>query len=466
MHKILRFIQLPLGTSLTTVVLVGLASYTYFNGFGILPEILVALAAAALLTFLYERPIWCVYLLIFAIPFNGKDIIGPIRLTEIVTLFTTLIYGLRVVRGKHTDGVKLTPLYVILGAFLLANAMSALGSIVPMVSAQRIVVLAYLVSLSFLVGQLIGKREVLEKVVKALLVSFTTFGLYGIAQFFSPWYREVAFSNVWNVNGLPRVTLFYGDPNLVSGYMVVAILFCLSLILNNVYRGSWLLRIALSTMLISIVLTFSRSGLVALAVGCLALLAMHLRPAVLKRASILVGGGFLALTLGYNTLTPIKKVLQPAVLRITQIADTRVESVGARFVAYQQAVAMVRDHPVLGVGPDVFPYEYDVRTGVTAPERHVVPHNLMLEIIAEKGLLGLSLYLSFILMLIYLIRRSLQLIESEDNTTRAVLQWILAWIPAFFTLTLFLTGMYEVYFWFLTGLVFAISSRVPWPKRS
>jgi O-antigen ligase len=219
-------------------------------------------------------------------------------------------------------------------------------------------------------------------------------------------------------------------------------------------------------MLLCIVLTFSRSGLLALVVGCSFLIAMHLRPAVIKRVLIGVGGGFLVLALAYNTVKPVKKILQPAVLRITQITDTRVESVGARFVAYEAAIGMVSDHPYFGVGPDVFPYEYDVRTGILAPEKHVVPHNLMLEIISEKGLIGLSLYLCFILTLVYTIRRSLQQLEPDDAVTRAVLQWILAWLPAFFTLTLFLTGMYEVYFWLLTGIVYAISTRLPWRQQS
>ncbi|CAN5134641.1 hypothetical protein BH11PAT4_BH11PAT4_1690 [soil metagenome] len=466
MRKLTAFFTNPLGATLTTILLTTVAGYSYFNGVGVLGEILTALGVALLIAFLYEKPERCLYLLIFAIPFNGYDIIGPIRFTEIITLLTIVVYVMRVARGKHTDGVKLTPLFLVLGAFVVSNAISAFGSIVPQVSAQRILVLGYLVALSFLVGQLIGKRETLEKLVRVLLISFATFGLYGLAQFVSPWYRTVAFANVWNVNGLPRITLFYGDPNLVSGYMVVAILFCLSLYLNNLYRKTWLLHIALISMLLCIVLTFSRSGLLALVVGCSVLITMNLRPAVVKRVLFGLGGGFLVLALTYNTVTPVKKILQPAVLRITQITDTRVESVGARFIAYEAAIDMVSDHPFFGVGPDVFPYEYDVRTGILAPEKHVVPHNLVLEIVAEKGLVGLSLYLGFILILVYAIRRSLQQLESDDAVTRAVLQWILAWLPAFFTLTLFLTGMYEVYFWLLTGIVYAISTRLPWRKQS
>lgn len=466
MRKLAQFLANPTGAVIATVLVVAAGSYLYFNGLGYLTDVLIAFGTAILLAFLYEKPQWCLYLLVFAIPFNGKDIFGPIRLTEIVTLLTIIVFATRTLRGMQLDVVKPTFLFLVLGAFLLSNTISAFGSIVPQVSAQRILVLGYLITLSFLIGQFVTKRESLEKLVKVLLISFTTFGVYGIVQFFSPWYRQVAFANVWNVNGLPRITLFYGDPNLVSGYMVVAILFCLSLYLNNLYRKSWLLRIALVSMTLSVFLTFSRSGLLALAVGVTFLLAMHLRPTVVKRTLQLAGTALLVLVLAYNTVKPVQKVLQPAVLRITQIADTRVESVGARFVAYESAIEMVRDHPFFGVGPDVFPYEYDVRTGVTAPEPHVVPHNLLLEIIAEKGLVGLSLYLAFILTLIYAVRRSLQRLQPDETTTRAVLQWILAWLPAFFTLTLFLTGMYEVYFWFLTGIVYAISSRLPWQQKS
>jgi len=64
-------------------------------------------------------------------------------------------------------------------------------------------------------------------------------------------------------------------------------------------------------------------------------------------------------------------------------------SVGERFQFYRNSIAIIRDHPLLGVGTGGFPYAYQKQTAGTAlmPTRN--PHNEYLHILVQLGVVGL-----------------------------------------------------------------------------
>lgn len=84
----------------------------------------------------------------------------------------------------------------------------------------------------------------------------------------------------------------------------------------------------------------------------------------------------------------------PVLERAASIADLQDRSNYDRLCMAQAGLAMIADHPVLGLGPEMVEERYALYRHPTAP-RYQVPHlhNSFLEIAAERGLPSLAAYL-------------------------------------------------------------------------
>lgn len=97
--------------------------------------------------------------------------------------------------------------------------------------------------------------------------------------------------------------------------------------------------------------------------------------------------------------------------RAITITDIRHKSNTERLLMWQSALDMFKDYPVHGVGQDVFGYLYNTKyisplAVERAPEGHPEkghghPHNYILKITSEGGIIGLSAFLIFYGYLVY-----------------------------------------------------------------
>jgi O-antigen ligase len=108
-----------------------------------------------------------------------------------------------------------------------------------------------------------------------------------------------------------------------------------------------------------------------------------------------------------------------ALLRIATVGHTDTGAV--RLLLWQSALHMIRDHPLLGIGPDQFLYYYDpaytshpylishvnghLTVAVYQPDL-AHPHNLLLDLWLSAGLLGL---IGYIVVVVALVRRGWRL---------------------------------------------------------
>jgi len=67
-----------------------------------------------------------------------------------------------------------------------------------------------------------------------------------------------------------------------------------------------------------------------------------------------------------------------------------------RLEIWSPAVAVVKDHPWIGIGPRNFPYVDERRYGEFDPWRHKQAHNMYLTVAAEQGLVGLAAFLGLL----------------------------------------------------------------------
>lgn len=173
--------------------------------------------------------------------------------------------------------------------------------------------------------------------------------------------------------------------------------------------------------------------------------AMIVAPAVCLLAALLWRGRLNApwTRAGHLELVGLLAVLVGVVLVLARIQHGL--STIARVWLWQSALAMIRDHPVFGVGPDNFLYYYfypryandpshphieDCVRGVTLPAKHYMnplawresclshPHNVALDAWLSTGLLGLVALALVVVGFAVLARRNVRV--SRDRVTRGI----------------------------------------------
>lgn len=148
-----------------------------------------------------------------------------------------------------------------------------------------------------------------------------------------------------------------------------------------------------------------------------------------------------------GTSAEIKKVLKK---RAETIIEFKTETGGDRLNAYKAAVLMAKDHPLFGVGVDRFAVNYDKYIPKEETKyQSVTAHNIFLETLAEKGIFGLfALLWITVAVFMYLIKGYFSVKEPLD---KVLFSAIFVSLIGFFTSTLLLTGLYELFFWFILG---------------
>jgi O-antigen ligase len=229
------------------------------------------------------------------------------------------------------------------------------------------------------------------------------------------------------------------------------------------------LAAAAATVLISggVILTFSRGAAVGFAL--IVVLMAALRYIRLRQLAVIAAGLVLVLA-----VVPAYRERLSWLGAVTHLAGTQPASdpnydsgnLRSRATEVVAAGLVFLDHPVLGVGPGMFPEyyrEYAERVQYSWLEGRVEPedreaHSLFAGLGAETGALGLALFLGIVVVTLRGLRRARRLALGRDrelaNTTTA---FMLA-IAAYLATGIFLQLSYQRYFWLLMALAGAATS--------
>lgn len=244
------------------------------------------------------------------------------------------------------------------------------------------------------------------------------------------------------------------DPNFLAAVVVAAVLIATFLAISPGQPG--LVRVLLLPLivlgLVTVFLTESRGGLIALAVGLVVVLLVAGPVRARAVALTLVAA---ALAVGYFALAASTESRD-------RIADITEQGSSGRTDQWAIAVEIFRDHPVLGVGLANFS---DVSGTYTAGSFNLVlveqllrarpvVHNTYLEVAAELG--GLALVITLLVCLgsvavaVRALRRTAGRVEpAVEQALRALIPATVALLVAYF----FLSGLYEKQLWLLLGLL-------------
>lgn len=459
--------------------------------------VLAQVCAAALLSFaVVEYPAW-VMLAICAIPTLLAILMWPETLTLLVffamysnaAAIAVQFHGIPFIIGASVPLLLLVPLanyisirrqklifHELMIWVVLFHLVQLIGSVLARdVDAAMGSLFANLVEgivFYFLIVNSVRTPTVLRLVLWVLLLSGAFLGSLGFYQVMTNNYTNDfgGFAQVSNaafktgeetLQGeveQPRLAGSIGEQNRHA--QVLLILVPLGLFLFRLER-SYLLRILLIAMTgltaIGVATTFSRGA--ALGFGLVLLVMVFMRYITISQLLLVGVGIVLLIVLALPQYVTRLGSLQGLVGLVSEDSSTESSPDGSlknRSVEMMAALNVFADHPLVGVGPNMFRYyfkEYTLAAGESTRGAEArLAHNLYLSIAADHGFLGLATYLAgiaFTLRRLTQVRRQLQ--ERHPALATMATGFILA-IVAYLATGIGLHFGYARFYWLLMAL--------------
>jgi len=262
----------------------------------------------------------------------------------------------------------------------------------------------------------------------------------------------------------PRVGGPLGMPNRFSQIMAVLIPIALFQVQASRSRKAKLLAGAsVALILIGFAVGFSRGAAVGLSATFLVMLAMgYIKGRQLAVMALAVGVVVLAVPEFAVRLASLADVASLATQSGGPGLDEADSSTQGRITEMVAGVLIFADHPVIGVGPEMYRRHYPdyarVAGGRVRPNTREA-HSLPVHIGAEHGAIGLALFAAIFWVTIRdLLRARRSLATSRPDQARLATGVLLA-VVTFLTTSVFLHASFIRYQWFLLALA-AATSRV------
>lgn len=259
-----------------------------------------------------------------------------------------------------------------------------------------------------------------------------------------------------------------GDPNFFAQMLAVGAIVSIALVVFE--RGAWRLvaLAATATGTVALLLTYSRGGLLAVALAA-SILAVRLLAWRAVLAGIVVAG----LILGAAPSALMGRIstaasTAPKALAGEPVADTAINGRASEaIVGFEQ----FSDHWLLGVGAGNYEARYldyarSVGLDLRGEERSA--HNLVLEVLAETGILGLGVFAATVLLAFAAVGRLRATSQAEAGARHL---WgmglaVEAALVAHLATAVFLHGAYPRGYWLLLGVALACGQVTPSHPRA
>jgi O-antigen ligase len=406
-------------------------------------EVLSILLAIALVVAAVWRLDVALAALIFASAlrdFAAVDV-GPIHLTQfnIVLAATLMMWVWREVRAKGRAGAPLGPLAWAILLLPLAGLWSVPTSAAPMRSLGYAFTLLWLAGFALLYARFADEESFARRLGAVFVVTALALAAVALLQVAIPGIGLGVGKGYWITKTFRTVrpAAFYLDPNFLGAHLATACVIALGLAADPAERSRRAVWYPAALVLaVVMLLTYSRSAIVALAVG-LVVLAITLPKGTRRPVGLLLAG----LVVAGLVATP---------LVIERFPGGRLDaSSRTRLLMYVSSAEMIRDHPVFGVGLEAYEKVYPAYRDPEALERIVHPHQVPVALVAETGVMGLLAQVALgIAAVVTFVRRSKLGWHGYDAALLAAFAGLV--VGAFFQFFLYFPVM-----WLVVGLMAA-----------
>ncbi|MDX2212085.1 MAG: IctB family putative bicarbonate transporter [Oculatellaceae cyanobacterium bins.114] len=298
-------------------------------------------------------------------------------------------------------GLGLTPIHLLVALYWGISVIATALSPVKTAALEGLIKLTLYILFFILMARLLRSPRLRSVLITVYLHVALLISVVGLRQ----WLFGADALATWvdpesTLAGTTRVYSYLGNPNLLAAYLVPAVVFSGAAVFAWKNVTAKLLAVMMCLVNAAcLVLTFSRGGWIGLVVASFVSLILLVRwssihlPRFWRRWA-------LPLVLGVSAAFVIVAVATVAPLRdrFFSIFEGREDSSNNfRLNVWAAVQEMIRDRPILGIGPgnDAFNYVYPryQRTGFTA----LSAYSIFLEILVETGFIGFSCFLWLLL---------------------------------------------------------------------
>ncbi len=390
----------------------GLAiSYCHFS-------VLVALVIFIFFLFILIYPDKALFFLVAYLPFQIA--LNPAPGIDLASgrVLILLIFAAWILKsfGEKRFFIPNVPQTWLILIFLFLSSLSILVAEDLERAFRKILVFLSIFPLYFLIISIIDNKEKLKKIIRLIFISAAAISFIGLVQFFVQFvvgFEKI--SNFWaeiiaplfygraftaqiittpswyvNIEGITylRAFSFFPDPHMFSFYIGLVLPIAIALLFYKSKKAIfWNLAFGIFICLLFIVncLSFSRGGYLGMMFGILAVCLLLRKKIITKKLFITLLIIFMAF--GFFLAE------NPVAARFLSIFDFGEGSNIGRIETWKEAMKVVQDNPILGVGIGNYSYEIEPTASYRAP---IYAHNTYLDIAGEMGLFTLAVWLLLI----------------------------------------------------------------------
>jgi len=438
--------------------------------------LLLLAAALAGLVAVIRRPEWTTPYVAFLLYVRFSDSIRaeygvPSLFMLIMPVLAALAMWRWLAHGERAGG-GLAPAMWWLAAYGVVCASSLLYALDPGLTGETL--MNYLDGL-FIVGVVTtGLRtpDDLRRSVWAVVVAGFVLSALAVVQQVGGFANETfgGFAHVEMRNIHARTAGFRSEGPVSANYFALVLVAVVPLAVDRMLHGDGRRQRAFAGLTAALALagvyyTYSRGGLVALAVTALPMLAWVPRRALVRLAAL--SALPLAVGLTFAASSEYGQRLMALGQLVGASADNAPQdnALAGRISEVTSAAMMFGDHPLLGVGVgnyELYYHRYAQEVGLDARHEERQAHSLYLEVAAESGLLGIVVFSS---MLLYAAvgpwRARRRLLAQGDVDSAHLMAGLGVAFFGYLVGSLFLHLSYPRYFWLMLGLALAAREWVP-----
>lgn len=394
------------------------------------------------------------------------------EIINIKTFFTVKLFHILIAllactlflkKAISSDRIKGSPLDICMLFFLLSYVLSLVVA-QDIARGTRIIfaLLSMYLSYYLTINIVTSKKKFITalKVIVWTSAAVSLYGIYQIAGYLMGYDTGVVFGyDKWF---LPRINVAMQEPAYLANYLLLSLAILLSYSINKEYKllGRAKTYICLFLVVTAFALTISRGAFIGafLAFPIILLAKSNSFGVRTNRAMLVCGLVFLCFIIYQLARIGFSKtagMVSTWDLINTSFLSKAGGSYTQRLEFNQTAWNMFLAHPFLGVGPYNFTIRYDEYKPVWAVmsgELGLIPNNIILQLLAENGIVGLTLFAAIIWKVVSLASKFLRKL-SEYSFEFVTVKGLLFGFVAMFLHYVFTSSIYFPHFWVLMALL-------------